>query len=392
VKIGVATDFYYPWIGGPATFIRNLGHGLSARGHSIALLCPSADGEPGNEYDGPMHVRRARSVSVPFGYQLRVSSSPLVDVSRWLDAVQPDVVHVHHPFPLSVAATWMAKHRGIPVIATNHTIPECSLWGLRTARVIYPLVTGAFGRWIVQQLRQCEAVTTPTETAAELLRSIGFAGPLTAISNGVNTSRFRPGPRPVDLARRLGIDERPVVLYTGRLDAEKQMDVWLRAAAVLARALDVQFLVGGKGSERTRLEALAKELGLDRRLHFFGYLSDEEYPLIYRLADAFCITSEVELQSIATLEAIASGVPAVGVSAAALPELIVNGLNGFLADPGDSIGIARHLHQLLSSPDLGSEMGRRSRTIAERHDLSHTIASYEVILTEACLAKTAVPA
>ena len=164
-------------------------------------------------------------------------------------------------------------------------------------------------------LRRCEAVTTPTETAAELLRAMGYSGPLSAISNGVDTSRFRPGPRPVELARRLGVDERPVVLYTGRLDAEKQMDVWLHAAAVLTRALDVQFLVGGKGSERTRLEALAQELGLDGRLHFFGYLSDEEYPQVYRLADAFCITSEVELQSIATLEAIASGVPAVGVRA-----------------------------------------------------------------------------
>ena len=138
MKIGVVTDFYFPWIGGPATVIRNLGHGLSARGHSIALLCPSTDGKPGDEYDGPMAVQRARSVSVPFGYQLRVSSSPLVDASRWLDAVQPDVVHIHHPFPLSAAAAWLAQRRGIPVVATNHTIPACSLWGLRNTRVLYP--------------------------------------------------------------------------------------------------------------------------------------------------------------------------------------------------------------------------------------------------------------
>jgi 1,2-diacylglycerol 3-alpha-glucosyltransferase len=391
VRIGLVTDFYYPWIGGPATFIRNLGHGLSARGHSVALLCPSADGGPRDEFDGPMRVRRARSVSVPFGYQLRVSSSPLLDASRWLDAVRPDVVHIHHPFPLSFAAAWLARRRGIPVVATNHTIPECSLWGLRSNPLVYAPVVAGLGRWITTVLQHCDAVTTPTETAAGLLLSMGYRGRVVPISNGVDTSRFRPGPFPFQLARRLGIDDRPVVLYTGRLDAEKQMDLWLRAAALLVRSLDVQFLVGGKGSERPRLEALSQELGLSSRLHFFGYLSEDDYPLVYRLADAFCITSEVELQSIATLEAIASGLPAVGVRAAALPELIHHGENGYLAEPGDAIGIAGHLYQVLSNGGLMSEMGRCSRTIAEQHDLNDTVESYEVILAEVQRAKVPVP-
>lgn len=338
-----------------------------------------------------MSVRRARSLPVPFGYQLRVSSSPLLDAAQWLDAVKPDVVHIHHPFPLSSAATWLARRRDIPVIATNHTIPQCSLWGLRSTPVIYPVAVNGFSRCIISLLRQCAVVTTPTETAAALLKEMGYGRAVESVSNGVDTARFCPGPRPLELARRLGIDDRPVVLYTGRLDAEKQMDVWLRAAALLVRALDVQFLVGGKGSERARLEALSEELGLDRRLHFFGYLSDDEYPSVYRLADAFCITSEVELQSIATLEAIASGLPAVAVRAGALPELVREGENGYLADPGDSIGIARELYRLLSDRNLLSETGRASRTISEQHDLNQTVARYDVILTEACQAKVAVP-
>jgi 1,2-diacylglycerol 3-alpha-glucosyltransferase len=338
-----------------------------------------------------MSVRRARSLSVPFGYQLRVSSSPLVDASRWLDIAQPEVIHIHHPFPLSSAATWLAKRRGIPVVATNHTIPACSLWGLRSTPLLYPLVIAGFARWIVTLLRACDSVVTPTRTAAGILHDIGYSGPVIPISNGVDTSRFRPGPRPLELAVRLGIDERPVVLYTGRLDAEKQMDVWLRAAAVLARTFDVQFLVGGTGSERTRLEGLSKDLGLNSRLQFFGYLSEEEYPLVYRLADVFCITSEVELQSIATLEAIATGVPAVGVRAAALPELIRDDENGCLAEPGDVIGVAARLKSVLSNPDRLCEMRRCSRTIAERHDMHYTLERYEEMFMHACGAEAAVP-
>jgi glycosyltransferase involved in cell wall biosynthesis len=383
VKIGLATDFYYPWIGGPATFIRNLGYGLAARGHSVSLLCPSPDGPSRDESDGPIGVRRARTVPVPFGYQLRVSSSPLVDAKRWLDHTDPDIVHIHHPFPLSTSAAWLASSQSIPVVATNHTIPACSLWGLRSTPLIYPLITRGFERWIVTLLRHCQAVSTPTETAAELLHAMGYPQQVISISNGVDTGRFRPGTRPAELAARFGLDSRPVVLYTGRLDAEKQMDAWLHAAALLSRQVDAQFLVGGNGSERTRLEALSRHLGLESRLHFFGYLSEAEYPLVYRLADVFCITSEVELQSIATLEAISSGLPAVGVRAGALPELIRHGENGYLAEPGDAIGVARGLYDVLSDNNHRRDMARCSRTISEQHDLTKTMEAYELFLIEA---------
>lgn len=382
MKIGLVTDFYYPWIGGPATFIRNLGHGLAARGHSVSLLGPSAEGAVRMERDGPMDVHRARTRPVPFGYQLRISSSPLVDAMNWLDRVRPDVVHIHHPFPLSVSAAWLARRRDIPIVATNHTIPECSLWGLRSIPVMYPAISRSFERWIVAVLKRCDCVSTPTETAAGLLHAMGFPNPVVSISNGVDNHRFKPGDRPRGLAAKLGLDSRPVVLYAGRLDSEKQMDVWLQAAALLSGRIDVQFLVGGQGSERIRLEALVRHLSLEGRLHFFGYLNEEEYPLVYRLADVFCITSEVELQSIATLEAISSGLPVVGVRAAALPELIHDGRNGFLADPGDSEILAQRLYHVLSDAPLRREMGFRSRIIAEQHELIKTIEAYELLLME----------
>jgi glycosyltransferase involved in cell wall biosynthesis len=158
------------------------------------------------------------------------------------------------------------------------------------------------------------------------------------------------------------------------------MEAWLRAAALLSRQVDAQFLVGGNGSERERLEALSRHLGLECRLQFFGYLSEEEYPLVYRLADVFCITSEVELQSIATLEAISTGLPVVGVRAGARPELIRHGENGYLAEPGDPVGVAQGLLRILSDPSGRREMGRCSRTISEQHDLNKTIEAYENLL------------
>jgi glycosyltransferase involved in cell wall biosynthesis len=382
VRIALVTDFYYPWIGGPSTVIRNLGHGLAARGHSVFLLAPSETGKERDEMDGPMQVHRARTVPVPFGYKLRVAANPLSATRTWLSRVQPDVVHVHHPFPLGTAAIRAARRAGIPLAATNHTIPECSLWGMRNLGPGYRAACVGFGQWIMFLLRNCDAVATPTDTAAGALRALGYRRPIRTISNGIDIERFQPRPPRPDLRSALGLDDRPVVLYTGRLDAEKEMDVWLRAAAIVARSVDVQFLVGGNGSERARLEAMVPDLGLHEHVRFGGYLHDKDFPHLYNLADVYCITSRVELQSISTLEAIASGIPCVGVRGGALPELIHDEENGSLCPPGDEQAIADALLALLNDPAGRATMGQRSREIAVPHALEDTLSAYELFLGE----------
>lgn len=384
MRIGLVTDFYYPWIGGPSTVVRHLGQGLAARGHSVFLLAPSPTGPASVEWEGSVQITRAHTCPVPFGYNVRSALFPRSCVSLWLERSQLDVVHVHHPFPLSATTVFLANRLGIPVMATNHTIPQCSLWGIRKVWGVYPVATSAFGWWLRLLIRRCGPVATPTKTAADALRSLGFAGAVDVISNGVDIHCFAPGQADEQLRRRLGLDGRPVVLYTGRLDAEKQMDIWLRAAAKVARRLDVQFLVGGHGAERASLEGLARKLGLASRLRFFGYLSEDDFPGVYRLADAYCITSPVELQSISTLEAIASGLPVVAVRAGALPELVHDGVNGYLVEPGDWDQAASCLVELLQDTTERQRKGDMSRTIALSHDLARTIDRYEQLFRGAC--------
>ena len=380
MRIGVVTDFYYPWVGGPSTVIQNLGNGLAARGHSVFLLAPSPSGEPGVEAGGPMSITRASTSRVPFGFELRSALWPKNEVETWMARTAPDVVHIHHPFPLSWMSASAAVKRGIPLAATNHTIPECSLWGIRNVPIAYRASEAAFGFWILRLLNRCHSVATPTETAATALRLMGYRRPIRAISNGVDTDRFSPRSAAGNLQARFGLDARPVVLYTGRLDAEKEMDVWMRAAAIVREKADVQFLIGGQGTERQRLEQLARTLGIDTDVHFTGYVSHEDFADVYSLAQVYCVTSRVELQSIATLEALASGLPAVGVAAQALPELIHDGENGFLAPPGDSSAIAAALIAILQDDSQRARMGKHSRDIALRHGLDQTIDAYEDFL------------
>lgn len=378
MKVALVTDFYYPWTGGPSTLIRNLARGLSDRGHEVFLLAPSADGKPGEQHEGAVVVTRARTAPLPFGYGVRLAL-PLAQTSRWLGRVKPDVVHIHHPFPLSASAALAARSAGLPLVATNHTIPECSLWGLRERRLLYPAAHAAFARWLVALLRQCHTIVTPTETAARLLRSLGFNHPVIPISNGIDTSRFSPGLPPDHLRRRFGLDDRPAVLYTGRLDAEKQIEVWLRAAARASERVDAQFIIGGEGTAKPNLERLAQQLGIQHRTRFIGYLDEEDYPAIYRLAQVYMMMSPVELQSISTLEAVASGLPVVAVKAGALPEL-VGEQNGHLTERGDWIAAGDALASILSSDAVRRDMGEQSRKCALGHDMRRSVEQYESIL------------
>jgi glycosyltransferase involved in cell wall biosynthesis len=383
VRLGLVTDFYYPWIGGPSILIRNLAEGLTRRGHEVAILAPSSTTHPANTRENGVAVTRVRTVPSPVGHRLRLAPWPRPEVARWLRRTDPDIIHVHHPFPISATAILTARRRGIPVVATNHTIPECSLWGIRTTGAFYDLVEEAFARWIVFLLNRCDGVTTPTRTAAERLGDLGYRRGVVPISNGVDTGRFLPGDRDPALTRKLGLDARPVVLYTGRLDAEKQMDVWLRAGAEALRAGATQLVVGGDGGARVRLESLARDLGISDSVRFIGYLPDEEYERLYRLADVYFITSPVELQSIATLEAMASGLPIVAVDAGALPELVEDGRNGYLVRAGDWAAAADRITGLLADADLRARMGATSRTAALQHDLQESIDAYERFIESA---------
>ena len=379
MRIAIAADFAGPWVGGPATFIDNFRAYLHGAGHQVEVIAPSLTGLPSVEETSAGPVRRVPSLPVPFGYNLRAAYRPDA-VRAALKAARADVLQVHHPFPLGVSALRAARSLSIPVVAVNHTIPECSLYGVKENRVLYPFALGLFRRYLIWFLDQATKVCTPTETAARLLRAMAFRGAVTVISNGIDSTRFTPATDQRAARAGLGLPDKPILLYTGRLDAEKDMGTWLKAAARIPRSLDVHLVVGGEGADRPRLERLAGELGLAGQTTFPGYLPREDLPRLYQAATAYCITSAVELQSITTLEAVASGLPVIAARAGALPELVEDGVNGFLAAPGDVVGFARGMTRVLEDADTSGRMGIAGRKRAERHALSVVGLAHERLL------------
>src|SRR5579884_349146 len=369
MKILEVTDFYYPWIGGPAPLVQALSRSLTERGHEVRIICASPTGKRDVE-PGPPPIHRVASLGVPFGYRLR-AGLPLLDMRRMLGGWRPDVVHIHHPFPISLTALAWARALGLPVVATNHTIPECSLYGLRN-HLAYRAVESLFSFHIRTVLGLADVVATPTQTAVVQLKDLGFRRPVVAISNGVDADRFAPP----NESQQAGT---PLVLYTGRLDAEKELDTLIAAIPYVVERMDARFRIGGEGTDRRRLEEAVAEAGLTNRVEFSGYVPEVELPNVYRQASLYVMPSPVELQSISTLEAMASGLPVVAVGAGALPELVKPGINGYLVGRGDAPAFAEAIVRILQDGMRRETMGRAARETALHHGVQAMIAAYEQI-------------
>ncbi|WP_285758686.1 glycosyltransferase [Nocardiopsis ansamitocini] len=379
----IGTDTYPPDVNGAACFTTRLAHGLGDRGTRVHVLCQSDSGPPVVREQNGVTVHRLRSVPSLAHQSLRLAV-PLGGrghLDRLLARVRPDVIHIQNHFIVGRLLLAAARRHGVPVVATNHFMPENLFNHLRVPDPLRLGVGSYAWRDLFRVLGQVQHVTTPTRIAARLLVDGGFTRPVEALSCGIDLGRFQPVGAPEDRSRvraRFGLPDRPSTLFVGRLDEEKRIEDLVRALADIT-VPDCQLLLVGVGARRQRLTRLAEECGVDERVHFLGFVSDEELPLVYHAADVFAIAGTAELQSIATLEAMASGLPVVAADAMALPHLVTTGGNGYLYAPGDHVELAKYLSELLGSPALAAAMGAKSRQAATRHDHQASLDRFEEI-------------
>jgi glycosyltransferase involved in cell wall biosynthesis len=379
MRILFALNTSRPHIDGVGISLERQAAGLEARGHDVGIIAPSPRFASYVETLGDRRIYRVRTLAFD-GHHLRLPVFPGPGVVDALRDFQADVVVVSLPFLLS-RATWGAARRlGYPVVGITSVMPEWFYYNVPGLSRLARRLDGVIWRYISDYYNRCDHVVGVSDTAINLLRRHGLRRSSSVVSNGVPIDVFQPRRRDVGLARRLGIaPNKPVVLYAGRLEAEKCVDVLIRAIPHVLEKVDAHFVVGGDGKNRRSLEQLVSRLHVAEAVSFVGFLDDDDYPRIYSLADIFAIASPAELQSVVTLEAASSGLPLVGANAGALPELIADGVNGILFEPGSSAELADALAQLLKCPGRRVSMGAESRAIAMHHDLNRSLDKLERI-------------
>jgi len=384
MKILIATDTYYPDVNGAAYFTYRLATILAKRGHNVFVMCPSQSFKNTVSNDKGVTVYGIRSISIPVYQNFRIS--PLF-ISRTIrgavEEISPDIVHIQNHFLIGKQAVSAAKKLGIPVIGTNHFMPENLVHYLHLPETAERWLRKFAWRECIRIFRQLDFVTTPTKTAVALLKNAGFSKDVMPISCGIDLDRFKPTNDGAYLERRFAIPtDKPVLLYVGRLDKEKRIDLILRALPDILRVTSVHLVLAGIGKEKQKLEELTEKLGIQKAVTFTGFVPDEDLQNIYRIADIFVIAGIAELQSIVTMEAMASGLPVVAVNAMALPELVHDGENGYLFSDGDKQMLAEKIIAILTNQTMRTQMSKKSLEIIKDHDINKIIEKYESIYNE----------
>lgn len=377
MRILLASDTFPPQVNGAAYFTRRFAYALVEDGHSVAVLAPSTGRRSRVERDGPVTVYRLPAFPVPL-YSQMDASLPWIVRRRMRAFVRhfgPDVIHIQNHFLVGRGAVRVARQLKIPVVGTNHFMPENILPHAPVPPPLKPSTARWMWRDFARVYRKLDAIAAPTRTAAAMAEE-WVGKPIAAISCGLDLRKFSPRKSGAYLRSRYRLPQRQIILSVGRLEEEKRNETTIAAMPEILRNVDAQLVIAGTGDLRVQLEQQAAGLGISERVSFLGFVPDADLPNLYPLADVFVTGGIAELQSIVTMEAMASGLPVIASEAGALPELVGDAENGYLFSDGDADTLAQRAVHLLTDDDLRIQMGRKSLQKIQQHDIQATVRSY----------------
>jgi glycosyltransferase involved in cell wall biosynthesis len=352
---------------------------LRERGHQVAVIAPSENRHFSKRKIDDLDVYTMPSLPLIFYPKLRFPVPFFLQskLRKVIDGFKPDVIHLQDHFILSKAVIALNRELNIPVIGTNHFMPE-NITSLFKNNTVKTTVERFLWARFVQVFNQVELVTTPTETGARLIRP-QLHTDVVAISSGISLREFNAYGKKDSIKEKYGLPDRPLLLYVGRVDPEKRIDEILEAVAVAVKTVDFYFVVVGKGVSKKALEEKAKQLNIEDRVIFTGFVPNEDLPYIYKLSRCFVIASRAELLSLVTLQAMASGLPVIAVNAGALPELVHNNVNGYLFETGNTATIVQAIRDIFTNDQLHHQMADSSLHFSLQHDINRTVTSFEKI-------------
>ncbi len=312
MRILITGCTYFPSRNGQSIFTINLAEGLAAQGNKVLVVIPTRDGQPKEYQRNEVDIREIPSLDLGRIHpDAAMSFFADRQVAQILDQFNPDVIHIHDHFPLSNTFVHQGKKRNIKLVGTNHFVPDNLAPYVPGSAHFASILGKIMWQWMLTTFNHLDFATAPSRTAAEILRGQKIRLPVYPVSCGVNIIHFKPD---TSIDRRFWrqkyvLDpEKPIILFVGRVDAEKKIDVLIRALKIREKN-DIQLAIAGSGSHQKHLEKLIDQLGLGEQVRFLGFVPDEDLPPLLNSIDIFSMPSEAELLSIASLEAMACAKP-----------------------------------------------------------------------------------
>ena len=355
MKIAFFTETFLPKVDGIVTRLTKTIQNLVESGDEVTVFCP--EGCPSN-YMGAK-VIGVPAMPLPLYPELKLGL-PGPGVSDELESFKPDLIHVVNPAVLGLGGIWLAKTNNIPLVASYHThLPKyLEHYGMGMLEpLLWELLKAAHNQ---ATLNLCTSTAMVQELSEKGIQNTALW------QRGVDTDIFKPELRDEQMRKRLlgkFSDEGSLLIYVGRLSAEKQIE---RIRPVLEALPRTRLALVGDGPYRQQLEKIFQGTSTT----FVGYLSGNELASAYASGDAFLFPSSTETLGLVLLEAMAAGCPVVGANKGGIPDIISDGENGCLYNPdGENDGalsLIEATKKLLGNEVERTAMRKAARSEAER--------------------------
>ncbi|MEI7890408.1 MAG: glycosyltransferase [bacterium] len=367
MKIAIFSDNFYPEISGISDSIVLLAKNLAELGHEVHFFAAAYSASdyakanlPNKELEINEKIKFHRFWSLPFfGSPTGQSRIVLPFGLRLLKYKKEnfDIVYTQSPYGMGIEALLMSRMFGIPLVGTNHTpIVEFTSY-LPISNIFFDWLGLKFVCWYYNW---CKFVSAPYEKILKEMKDYGFDRDSAEISNPIDLQNFSVPTleQKKELKARYLLGDN-VVLYTGRLAKEKQVDVIIAAMEkVVENIPDAMLVITGIGSAQDDLKKLAKKLKIKNSVKFFGRVDDKAHVELYQAADVFAVMSVAETQCISMMKAMSVGIPSVAADAWALPNYLGRDeKKGFVVPIGEALALADKIEVLLQNRELASNMG-----------------------------------
>ena len=371
----VSDLFDTPYGGGPVV-IKRFMEKLMERGHNITIITSKYKNKETLEKRENLGIYRFPSIVLPKTQGEYAFSFPNPKRIREIyEREKIDVIHCHFPSLLALACVLEARKMSVPSVATNHLLSETFFSNFflhtRKSKALFYKTLNSF-------YNHMDIVICPSLYGVKTLKKYGLNTKAIVLSNGINLSSFNPNLNYKQFLKEFKLDEdTEKILYVGRLMKEKGLDVLLEAYSIVnSKISDTELIVVGKGYLQKDLEELAVKLGLENVI-FTGFISDTLLKQAYASSDIFVLSSYAEIQPLVLLEALAMGLPAIGTNVGGIPEMIINGWNGYIVNPGDCEGLAEGIIKILTDKRLKERFSDNSLKMAKSHDIERSTDKLE---------------